>query len=222
MKSFNLLILIFTLLNCHNVTNSSKVNSSEIKLLYQECGLKDILSFNVFELAVTGFNNIKGIQNNKIITIIDYSRPSTQNRFYVIDLLNKKLLYFTLVAHGKNTGEDDAKSFSNESETLKSCLGFFLTNETYIGENGYSLMLDGLEPGINDNARERSIVIHGAAYVSEAFIKENSRLGRSWGCPALPESNSKEIIDLISKGSCLFIYGDDPDYVAKSKIINEK
>lgn len=184
--------------------------------------MKDILSFNVFELAVTGFNRIDGIQNKKIITIIDYSRPSTENRFYVIDLVNKKILYFTLVAHGKNTGEDDAKSFSNDSETLKSCLGFFLTNETYIGENGYSLMLDGLEPGINDNARERSIVIHGAAYVSESFIKENGRLGRSWGCPALPESTSKEIIDLISKGSCLFIYGDDPDYVVKSKVINQE
>jgi hypothetical protein len=220
MKSIILLIQIFALLSCLNGSDSRDGKSSEIQLLYKECGLKDILSFNVFDLAVTGLRKINGIQNSKIITIIDFSKPSTSERFFVIDLENKKLLYSTLVAHGKNSGENYAKSFSNESESLKSCLGFFITNETYNGDNGYSLMLDGLEPGINDNARNRSIVIHGAAYVSEAFIKENGRLGRSWGCPALPESISKEIIDLISKGSCLFIYGVDPDYLGKSKIIN--
>jgi hypothetical protein len=122
------------------------------------------------------------------------------------------------VAHGKNTGENTAADFSNQSESLKSSLGFFLTAETYVGENGYSLKLDGLEEGINDNARIREIVIHGADYVSQKFIDENGRLGRSWGCPALPVEFSKEIIDIISEGSCLFIYAADTLYKEKSTI----
>jgi hypothetical protein len=196
--------------------------SSDIHSLYNDCGLNDILSYNVFELAVSGQRKIIGIQNDKIITIIDYSKPSSSKRLFVIDLANRKIKYKTLVAHGKNSGENKAGIFSNDSGSLKSCLGFFLTNETYNGENGYSLMLDGLEPGINDNARMRSIVIHGASYVSEEFIKKYGRLGRSWGCPALPQDLSKQIIDFISKGSCLFIYGDDPEYFANSKIVNDK
>jgi hypothetical protein len=125
------------------------------------------------------------------------------------------------VAHGKNSGENIADSFSNDSKSLKSCLGFFLTAETYTGKHGYSLKLDGLEPGINDNARQRAIVIHGADYVSASFAQQHGRLGRSWGCPALPTDRSKEIIDKISQGSCLFIYGNDPKYLKNSKILNE-
>jgi hypothetical protein len=194
--------------------------AGEIKSIYLQCGLSKDLSFNVFRIAMAGMQKLNGIKNKRILTIVDYSKPSSQARFYVIDLVSKRILYITLVAHGKNSGDFYAKTFSNVLESKESCLGFFLTAETYNGEHGYSLSLDGLEPGINDNARIRSIVIHGADYVSSDFVEKYGRLGRSWGCPALPASVSKEIIDRISKGSCLFIYGNDPEYLKTSKILN--
>lgn len=217
-----ILITQFLVLSGFNpIDNNSVYESADLRLLYQECGLENILSFEIFRLAMTGMENIKELQNKKIITVIDFSKPSTRERFFVIDLANKKILYKTLVAHGRNSGENRADSFSNDSQSLKSCLGFFMTAETYNGKHGYSLSLDGLEPGINDNARARSIVIHGADYVSATFAKQHGRLGRSWGCPALPLDSSKEIIDKISKGSCLFIYGLDPEYLKNSKILRE-
>lgn len=217
-----LVIQLIASLNGYIGNKFQDTGKSDIQILYKECGLKDVLTYDIFELAVSGQRKISGINNNKILTIIDYSKPGTTERFYVIDLAKKKILYKTLVAHGKNSGENSAVSFSNDSGSLKSCLGFFLTGETYNGKNGYSLMLDGLEPGINDNSRMRSIVIHGAGYVSQDFINKYGRIGRSWGCPALPENISKEIIDTISKGTCLFIYGNEPDYIRNSKIINGK
>ena len=158
-------------------------------------------------------------QEKKIITIIDYTKPSTEKRFYLINLEQKVLLYHCYVAHGKNSGENYAKSFSNQSGSLASCSGFFITAGIYYGKHGYSLSLDGIEKGINDNARKRSIVIHGADYVSQEFINKYGRLGRSWGCPALPVDLSKEIIDCIANGSCLFIYGNDTAYFKNSKFI---
>jgi hypothetical protein len=217
-----LIIQIIALTSCQLKENNRPNKSEDISLIYLECGLKGVLSYNIFELAMAGLKKISEIENKKIITIIDFSKPSTQERFFVIDLVNKKILYKTLVAHGKNSGENKAESFSNDSKSLKSCLGFFVTAETYNGKHGYSLSLDGLEPGINDNARMRSIVIHGADYVSSGFAQKYGRLGRSWGCPALPVSITKEIIDKISEGSCLFIYGDDPLYLKESKIVSNK
>jgi hypothetical protein len=185
---------------------------NDIRRLWRDCSLEKVVSYEIFNLALTGFNKTENIKKRDILTIIDYSRPSTEKRFFVIDLKNKKLLYNCLVAHGKNTGENIAESFSNKAESLQSSLGFFITAETYTGENGYSLKLDGIEKNINDNARPREIVIHGAAYVSQQFIDENGRLGRSWGCPALPVDISKEVIDRISDGSCIFIYANDKFY----------
>jgi len=194
----------------------------EIKVLYQECNLDSFLSFDIFRLAMTGFEKINDLPNKKIITIIDFSQPSVKERFFLIDLENKQIIFKSLVAHGKNSGENLATSFSNDSKSLKSCLGFLLTSETYIGKHGYSLRLDGLEPGINDNARARAIVIHRADYVSNDFANQHGRLGRSWGCPALPINSSKLIIDKISNGSCVFIYGNDPEYLKASRLLNEK
>jgi len=202
--------------------NFTPLDRTDLKTLYQDCDLDSLLSFEIFRLAMTGFEKINELQNKKIITIIDFSQPSVQDRFFVIDLQNKLVLFKTLVAHGKNSGENMAESFSNDSKSLKSCLGFFVTAETYTGKHGYSLRLDGMEPGINDNARTRTIVIHGADYVSTDFANQHGRLGRSWGCPALPINRSKEIIDKISEGSCLFIYGKDPEYLRVSKFLNEK
>jgi hypothetical protein len=216
-----LIIQLFVPESFNPAENYSHSQSVDIQLLYQECGLETILSFDIFRFAMTGMEKINELQNKKIITIIDFSKLSTQERFFVIDLENKLILYKSLVAHGKNSGENIAESFSNDSKSLKSCLGFFLTAETYTGKHGYSLKLDGLEPGINDNARQRAIVIHGADYVSASFAQQHGRLGRSWGCPALPTDRSKEIIDKISQGSCLFIYGNDPKYLKNSKILNE-
>ncbi len=207
--------------NVNPIVNYPDSISVDVQQLYQECSLENVLSFDVFRLAMTGFEKINDVPNKKIITIIDFTKPSTRERFFVIDLESKKLLYKSLVAHGKNSGGNMATRFSNTPRSLKSCLGFFLTAETYSGKYGYSLKIDGLEPGINDNARKRSIVIHGADFVSSEVVRQCGMLGRSYGCPALPIRRSREIIDKISKGSCLFIYGNDPLYLKNSKILNE-
>jgi hypothetical protein len=217
--SFKILLIILIIFETTSPCNSQSIKNSDIKKLWTDCGLENLLELKIFDVAITGFGKINNIKKKDIITIIDFSKVSTEKRCFVIDLKNRKLLYYCLVAHGKNTGENSAKSFSNQSGSLKSSLGFFLTAETYNGGNGYSLKLEGLEKGINDQARKREIVIHGAEYVSNSFIKKYGRLGRSWGCPALPLESSKEIIDTISKGSCLFIYAADDYYLKNSKLI---
>ncbi len=148
----------------------------------------------------------KGLVQKDILTLIDFSLSSTEKRMWVIDLKNNTILFQSLVAHGRNSGNEFATQFSNTSESHQSSLGFYATGETYIGKHGYSLRLDGLEKGVNDNARKRAIVIHGASYVSKNFINKNGRLGRSFGCPSLPEEDTKEIIDQIKEKSCLYIY----------------
>lgn len=213
-------IFIFSVINV-SYGNAQK-GDSDNNQLWIECHLKGVIPYNIFNTAILGYRQTENIKKKNIITIIDFSKPSTEERFLVIDLINKKILYNCFVAHGKNSGENYAKSFSNQSESLMSSLGFYLTAETYSGENGYSLRLDGLEKGINDKARTREIVIHGAAYVSREFIKKYGRLGRSWGCPALPTEVTREIIDLISGGSCLFIYGDDAFYKENSAFLTRK
>ena len=139
-------------------------------------------------------------------------------RLWVIDLEKNIVLFQTLVAHGRNTGEEFAKEFSNQSESFKSSIGFYATGEIYDGKHGKSLKLDGLEKGLNDKARERAVVIHGADYVSESFIKSNGRLGRSQGCPAVPNEISAQLIELIKDKSCLFIYHPSRSYIKKSKL----
>ena len=196
--------------------SSEEDNRIDIHQLWLDCELSEVIPFEVFNRAMLGYSQIESVKKKNLISIIDFSLASTEKRFYVIDLEKKKLLYRCLVAHGKNTGENSAKNFSNESKSLKSSLGFYLTAETYEGINGYSLKLDGLEKNINDNARTREIVIHGADYVSEDYIKRYGRLGRSWGCPALPPEILKEVVDKISNGSCLFIYADDKFYKENS------
>lgn len=160
-------------------------------------------------MALNGFFELKDknfLTNDSLLTLIDFSRPSTEKRLYVLDIKNKKLLKHTLVAHGINTGNVFAESFSNIQQSKKSSLGLYITKETYSGEHGYSLRIQGMSKGINDKAEDRAIVIHGADYVSDDFIKEFGRIGRSFGCPALPVDQTDEIIDLIKNGSCLFIY----------------
>lgn len=193
---------------------------SEIRNIWYKSGLDKTLSFDIFDAAVTGYHKTDGQRKKNLITIIDFTRPSTARRLFVIDMDSSKLLFHCLVAHGKNSGDNYAVSFSNEPESLKSSLGFYLTAGTCIGKHGYTLLLDGLEKGINDNARSREIVIHGADYVSDDFIKKYGRLGKSWGCPALPVELSKPIIDKISNGSCLFIYAKDINYSKNSTYLS--
>jgi hypothetical protein len=215
-----ILIFIFSAISLSNLRAQNV--DADINQLWIECQLKGVIPYNIFNTAVLGYRRTENIKRKNLITIIDFSRPSTEERLLVIDLENKKVRYKCFVAHGKNSGENYAKSFSNQDESLMSSLGFYLTGETYTGENGYSLRLNGLEKGINDHARAREIVIHGAAYVSKEFIDKYGRLGRSWGCPALPPEVTKEIIDLISGGSCLFIYADDVFYKENSTFLTRK
>lgn len=165
-------------------------------------------SLESFELAFKGYENLKAehkLENN-ILTIIDFSLSSNKKRLWVIDMESKEVLFHTLVAHGMNSGEEFAINFSNKAESYKSSLGFYLTAEIYNGKHGSSLRLDGIEKGVNDNARQRAIVIHGADYVSETFAKNNGRLGRSQGCPALPNHLTDKIISKIKNKSVLYIY----------------
>lgn len=174
-----------------------------------------------FSKGLMGFYNLKGRGKIKrdIITIIDYSLPSSKKRLWVIDLETNKVLFNTLVAHGVNSGTSYARRFSNKTESNMSSLGFFTTGESYIGKHGLSMKLDGLEKGINNKARLRDVVMHGADYVSPAYIKSNKLLGRSQGCPALPHKFSKKIIKTIKNRSCLFIYNPDKSYFKKTKIV---
>jgi hypothetical protein len=191
-------------------------DSSRIFAIWEESGLNAWIPFETFNYAMRGYSRIPELGKKNIITIIDYTKPSTVERFYVVDLNISKILYRCLVAHGRNSGENYALKYSNLEGSLESCQGFFLTAETYNGKHGYSLRLDGLEKGINDNARKREIVIHGADYVSTEYINLFARLGRSWGCPALPYGLSREVIDTIAGGSCIFIMTGDQEYLANS------
>jgi hypothetical protein len=160
------------------------------------------------------------LERPEILTVIDYSLPSTEQRLWIFDLAKPVLLYRELVAHGMGTGENFAETFSNRSGSKQSSLGLFTTAGTYYGRNGYSLYLHGQEPGVNDLAFERTIVMHGAWYVSESFVREHGRLGRSWGCPALSTEVSDEIIDLIKDGTALFAYSPDEVWLASSEFLS--
>lgn len=161
-----------------------------------------------FTKALEGFYQWKekGLIQKDILTLVDFSLSSTEERLWVIDIKNNTILFQSLVAHGRNSGDEFATNFSNTPESHKSSLGFYATGETYIGKHGYSLRLDGLEKGKNNNARKRAIVMHGATYVSKEFIKNNGRLGRSFGCPSVPTELTNELIDIIKNQSCLYIY----------------
>ncbi|HTS45416.1 MAG TPA: murein L,D-transpeptidase catalytic domain family protein [Puia sp.] len=183
------------------------------------------LSRKVFEFALKGWQQLKAagrILNENIISIVDFSQPSNKKRLYIIDLANAKLLFNTYVAHGRHSGTLVPTKFSNRPRSLESSVGFYVTSDTYMGSNGYSLKLSGLESGINNNAAKREIVVHGADYVSEQYISANGYLGRSWGCPAVPLDESRDIIDAIKNGSCLFIYSPQNSYLSRSRILNRK
>lgn len=192
-------------------------------------GMYDSLRLNVmglsqqaFKYAMQGFNFLVKagqLSNDKIISIVDFSLPSCKKRLFIIDLEKMDVIFNTYVAHGVNSGKEFANSFSNIPQSNKSSLGFYETMDTYNGKNGYSLHLMGLEKGINDKADRRAIVMHGADYVNEDLIQSQGYIGRSWGCPAIPENLHKPIINTIKNGTCLFIYSPDKKYLSHSRIL---
>lgn len=200
-----------------DVTLPVVVTSVYEKLNLQQLGL----STHAYTTAVTGWQKLKakGAVSNNVLAICDFSQSSNNRRLYIIDMLNGTLLFNTLVAHGKNTGEEFARSFSNEPESHKSSLGFYTTKDTYQGEHGLSLKLEGKEPGFNDKAEARSIVMHGAGYVCDNFICQFGRLGRSFGCPSVPYGEHEQIINAIKGGGCLFIYYPDKKYLTASRLV---
>lgn len=209
--------------NTKNTVAIIENNKSETEQLYEDFGfdITNTLNFQAFEQAIQGFETINP-ENKKIITIIDFTLPSTDKRMFVLDIENKEVLYHTIVSHGRNSGEKYATSFSNKHGSYQSSLGFYSTENTYFGGNGYSLVLNGLEKGINDQAKPRAVVIHGADYCSEAIIKSTGRLGRSYGCPALPREINEKVINTIKNGSLLYIYADNKEYITNSQILKKE
>jgi hypothetical protein len=182
------------------------------------------LGRDVFDLALgAAACAVRSGSNDNLatLTVIDYSRPSTEKRMWVFDLRARELLYEELVAHGSGSGQNLATAFSNEPETHQSSLGLYRTEDTYVGRNGYSLRLRGLDDGFNDRAYERAIVVHGAPYVSHEVVKAQGRLGRSWGCPALREGVAREVIDTVKGNGLLFAYYPDRKWLESSKYLGD-
>lgn len=204
----------------------TKVTSFETKckLFYEniESTKYSLPQYESFTKAFEGYEQLKKQEKieNEILTLVDFSLSSNVERMWVIDMKTQEVLLQTLVAHGRNSGEEFATKFSNTAESYQSSLGFYLTGEVYEGKHGTSLRLDGLEYGINNNARERAVVIHGADYVSKDFIKGNKRLGRSYGCPAVSYAVSNKLINLIKEKSVLFLYHPSRSYAKKSKLVS--
>jgi hypothetical protein len=221
------LLLLLLLIPVLNKAGSGILSDMEEKMeIYSSLNLSGFgLSSDAWQLAVKGFEKLKyqgKLLNSSILTIIDFSQSSNNKRMYVVDLVGKTLLYQTYVAHGRNTGEEYAERFSNQTGTFKSSLGFYITRNVAIGSKvGLSLVLEGLERGFNDKARQREIILHGADYATENFIHKYGRLGRSLGCPALPPNLIKPVAETIKEGTCLFIYHPDANYIRKSEVLNQ-
>jgi hypothetical protein len=192
--------------------------------IYDEMDLEDSgLNRKAFEYAWTGFYKLrkKGfLRKTNILSICDFSQSSSNQRLYVIDVRNRRMLYRTFVAHGINSGEEYAGSFSNKMESCKSSLGFYITTGTYSGINGLSLRINGVDKGFNDNARARAIVIHGAGYVSQRILNKYGVMGTTFGCPAIPTEMTNQIIPVVKNGTCWFIYYPSKKYLKQSTVLN--
>ncbi len=194
--------------------------------LHSDIEGSESVPFDLFERGMIGYlqliKNHQITEDQKFLTLVDFRRSSKDKRMWIIDLGMKKVLHHTLVSHGKNTGLEFARKFSNERYSNSSSLGFYKMSETYYGKHGLSLKLDGLEAGFNDNARRRSVVMHGAQYVSTSFVEKHGRLGRSFGCPAIPMGDHKEIINLTKGSGILFIYFPEETYEAQTLLNNKE
>jgi hypothetical protein len=212
----------FTAETTVNNTNVSLLEAAS-NLLYDSLKLDEMgLSRDVMQMAYKGHQYLReqgSLRNSDILAIVDFSQSSKEKRFYIVDTRNFKVLMNTFVAHGKNSGLNRAERFSNIPESLQSSLGFYVTKNTYFGKHGLSLRLAGMENGFNNNAEARAIVMHGAEYIGPHRIN-SSYMGRSFGCPAVPQAQSKEAINILKEGTCLFIYHPTQQYLRGSKILN--
>jgi L,D-transpeptidase catalytic domain len=210
-------------INRHTCKIQSSLSSTVLLNMYNMLSLDSLgLSREAFREAITGYQNLLksgSVLNNSILSIVDFSLPSNKKRLFVLDLENGKLLFNTLVAHGRNSGMIYATRFSNRNHSFESSLGFYVTGDPYYGSNGYSLRLLGMEQGFNSNALSRGIVVHSADYVNEEYSKSSGRLGRSEGCPAIPAEIHRSVIETIKNGSCFFVYGKDKRYASRSKLL---
>ena len=231
---FSVAAISFTPSKGSNVSNENKITEispaeatlTDTQVIYKALEKENAAAMpseEAFTLAMKGFDNLKSLPGKvkkDILTVVDFSLPSTEKRLWVIDLENNKVLFNDWVAHGKNSGNNQAKAFSNVPNSYTSSIGFYMTAETYHGKHGLSLRLDGMDKGFNDNARRRAIVMHGADYVSGDFIQKYGRLGRSFGCPSVSMDIYEDVIDTIHGGSLLFIYSPDENFVNKSSVLN--
>lgn len=213
------LVLMATSFFLPSAIDASSVTFSRTDFDTSELGT---IEMDVFEMALGAAScavRSGAVGAPSTLTVIDYSRPSSEKRLWVFDLKSKELVYEELVAHGQGSGANLPTRFSNENESHQTSLGLFVTSTTYVGRNGYSLRLDGLDKGVNDRARERAIVMHGAPYVNDAFVKANGRLGRSWGCPAVSADVAREMIDKVKGGGLVFAYYPDAEWLKTSKYL---
>ncbi|MCY7009095.1 murein L,D-transpeptidase catalytic domain family protein [Fusobacterium simiae] len=206
--------------NLDNIDIKKKFSDSEIKTMYSELCLNDKVSYSCFNNAIHGLEKIEDLEifnnsNDNLLVMVDYTKPSTEERLFIIDLKKKQLLMSSLVTHGKGTGDLYATKFSNKNNSYSTSSGFYLTGNIYNGKHGESLELYGLEKGKNDNARKRTIVMHSAYYANKKFAEKYGRLGRSKGCLALPTELNAKIINLISGGVVLYVhtnFDEDKEY----------
>lgn len=217
--SFIFLVGLFFLFT--GASNKEEYTSSlYLASIYEELEGAVKPDFELFEKAYLGYIDLKlsGLLSTEkdILSLVDFRIPSHKERFWVINLKEKTILYHTLVAHGENSGKEYALEFSDQVNSHKSSLGFYITEETYMGKNGLSLRLRGIERGFNSNAKQRYVVLHGADYATPSYLEKHGTLGNSEGCPAIPMGIHKEIIDLTQEGTCLFIYFPDQHYLEKS------
>ncbi len=204
----------------NSTLNTKELFNEYVNSLYQAANLQGSgLAFDVFEKAVTGYTNLKLAHklpdNSAIVTIIDFNKSSREKRMWIVNLFSKQLLLNTWVAHGSGSGMEMAEHFSDRDDSHESSLGFYLTDDVYIGKHGRSLRLDGLDEGFNASARARSIVVHAANYVGQGAIDQQGRLGRSFGCPAVSPQVSDFVINTIQGKSLMFITGNDETYTSK-------
>jgi hypothetical protein len=207
-----------------SIATAKTVTENKALVIYDAMHLNRYgLSKNAFEYAWKGYQRLLGkkiLNRSSVLSICDFSQSSRRKRLFVIDLEQQKVLVNTYVAHGRNSGSEYARSFSNSAESHKSSLGFYITKNTYYGDHGLALKIEGLEKGFNDQANARNIVVHGSQYVGSDYLKNNRFNGRSYGCPAVPAAQTTKVINNIKNGSCLFIYFPTKTYLAKSKILN--
>lgn len=240
MKKFTLCIVVCLLLalqakivfagNAVNDLNNTTTDqvANYIKNTYKQIAFpkSDTLNYEIFEKAMRGYINLRNAgklnQHKNVLTVCDLTRSSNDYRLWIIDLDKKAIVFHTYVAHGQGSGEEFAKAFSNRNNSHQTSLGFYVTGDTYEGEHGTSLKLNGMDNGFNSAAFDRGIVVHGADYVCKGFIADNQRLGRSWGCPAVPSALSMPIINTIKDGTCLFIYYPQPKYLQSAFWLNKK